>query len=133
MPTKKLGDATDPKEPVAQKVDYVNSVGRTGKVKCEDPPPGDLIVIQCYAGQSMAHTKVLIDHGSQTSAITENALLRSGENKKIRPTNVRLTSAQGSVFKVKGRVGLDLQIGKQDYECDLVVTPNLLPGVDIIL
>ena len=77
--------------------------------------------------------KVLIDHGSQSSAITENALERSGESKNLRPTNVRLTSAQGSTFEVKGRAGLDLQIGRKDYECDLVVTPILLPGIDVIL
>ena len=111
----------------------MNAVNRRGKPSCEDPPPGELIVVQCYAGQSMAYMKVLIDHGSQSSAITESALERSGESKKLRSTNVRLTSAQGSTFEVKGRVGLDLQIGKVDYECDLVVTPILLPGVDVIL
>ena len=77
--------------------------------------------------------KVLIDHGSQSSAISEEALSRTGANKDIRPTNVKLTSAQGSVFDVKGRVGLELQIGKKDYGCDLVVTQILLPSIDIIL
>ena len=133
MSTKKLGNAADIIKPVAHENSYVNAVKKTVKRKIEDPPPGDLIVIQCYAGKAMAHMKVLIDHGSQSSAINEEALSRAGADKNIRPTNVKLTSAQGSVFEVKGRVGLELQIGTKDYECDLVVTPILLPGVDIIL
>ena len=98
-----------------------------------EPPPGELIVVQCYAGQTMGYMKVLIDSGSQLSTITENAIERAGESKNIRPTNIKMTSAQGSNFDVKGRCNIELQIGKKDYTCDLVVTPVLFTGVDIIL
>ena len=81
----------------------------------------------------MGFMKVLIDSGSQLSTITESALERTGESKNIRPTNIKMTSAQGSTFEVKGRCTLELQLGKKDYMCDLVVTPVLFTGVDIIL
>lgn len=128
--------ATVPTEPVAQNGLHVNTVKNVGDESAEnsnDLPPGDLIIVQCYAGSSMAFMKVLIDSGSQTSTITEGALQRTAEKKKMRSTNVRMVSAQGSNFEVKGRVELELQFGKKDYVCDLVVTPVLLPEVDIIL
>ena len=132
MSTKKLGSATDTTKPVAESFNYVNTV-KSNSVPKVDPPPGDLIVIQCYAGKTMACMKVLIDSGSQLSTITEDALQRTGEGKNIRDTSIRMTSAQGSTFQVKGRSNLELQIGKKDYTCDLVVTPVLFTGVDIIL
>ena len=98
-----------------------------------EPTPGDLIIVQCYAGSSLAFMKVLIDSGSQTSTITEKALRRTPEWKNIRSTKVKMVSAQGEEFEVKGRVELGLQFGEKDYSCDLIVTPKLLPEVDIIL
>ena len=112
---------------------YVNAVKSDKKKNIKDPQPGDLIVIQCYAGKSMVCMKVLIDSGNQLSTISENALQRLGENKNIRNTNIQMTTAQGSTFTVKGKINLELQIGEKDYECDLVVTPILFTGVDIIL
>ena len=106
---------------------------KRGESSCESTPPGDLIVVRCYAGSSMACMKVLIDSGSQTSTITEKALHRTKEFKNMRPTSIRMVAAQGSNFEVKGRVELELQFGKKDYMCDLVVTPVLIPEVDIIL
>ena len=136
MHTKKHVEAIDSKGPVAQAKLLVNTVKGLGdriKTESTDPSPGDLIIVQCYAGSSMAFMKVLIDSGSQTSTITESALKRTSELKKVRPTNIKMVSAQGSDFEIKGRIELELQFGKKDYICDLVVTPVLLPEVDIIL
>ena len=134
MSFKKLNNATDKKSPVAMMGSYVNAVkGKKHKSSSNDPQPGDLIVVQCYAGESMAYMKVLIDSGNQLSTISEDALKRTGENKNIMPTNIQMTTAQGSTFEVRGKVNIDLQIGTKDYACNLVVTPVLFTGVDIIL
>ena len=140
MPSKelsgKLNGAAVYTKAVALDQVYLNAVN-SNKTKnnkqTKDPPPGDLIVVTCYAGKKMAFLNVLIDHGSQTSAISEKALQKTGENEKMRSTSVRLTSAQGSEFPVKGRVELEVQFGSKDYNCDLVVTSLLLPGIDDIL
>ena len=84
---------------------YVNAVkGKKQKSSKNDPQPGDLIIVQCYAGESMSYMKVLIDSGNQLSTISEDALKRTSENKNIVPTNIQMTTAQGSTFEVKGKV-----------------------------
>ena len=136
MYSKKPIEAIDSKGPVAKTKHQINAVKGLNeglKEKISETSPGELIIVQCYAGSSLTFMKVLIDSGSQTSTITEGALSRTCEQKKLRPTNIKMVSAQGSDFQVKGRVELELQFGKKDYLCDLVVTPVLLPEVDIIL
>ena len=81
----------------------------------------------------MAYMKVLIDNGSQLTCITEDALKRTGDRKHMKPTGISMTSAQGSTFEVKGKINIDLQFGKKGFACDTVVTPVLIPGIDIIL
>ena len=134
MSSKKLNGAADKSSPVAMMGNYVNAVkGKKQKSSKNDPQPGDLIIVQCYAGESMSYMKVLIDSGNQLSTISEDALKRTSENKNIVPTNIQMTTAQGSTFEVRGKVSIDLQIGTKDYTCNLIVTPVLFTGVDIIL
>ena len=78
--------ATVLKETVAADNTYVNAARKSeseDKKNYMESPPGDLIVVQCYAGSAMAYMKVLIDSGSQTSTISESALFRTPENKNV--------------------------------------------------
>ena len=59
-----------------------------------------------------------MDSGSQYSNIPLSVLERAGESKNISTTNVKMTCAQGSIFEVKWRCKLELQLGKKDYMCD---------------
>ena len=79
---KKLNEAADKSSPVAMMGSYVNAVkGKKQNSSKNDPQPGDLIVVQCYAGESMSYMKVLIDSGNQLSTISEDALKRTGKIK----------------------------------------------------
>ena len=85
---KKLEDATVRNQSVAMNKSYINALKKENNKK--ETQPGNLIVVQCYAGKSMACMKVLIDSGNQLSTISESALQRVTENKNIQQTNIQI-------------------------------------------
>ena len=90
-----------------------------------------LIIIKCYVGEKMSLLKVLIDSGSMENVITSKAAHKAGYT--LRPSNVKMISAQGNNLEVLGSCELELNFAENQYKATAVVTSELIEGIDIIL
>ena len=91
----------------------------------------DLIIIEgCL--ESSRKLKILIDNnGSQAELISKDIALELG--KKIRYSNTKLATAQGSDLQVVGEVDLNLNIAGHNTNVTTQVVENLSPKYNVIL
>ena len=105
------------------------NINKTGKLRSDD---NQLVVLNSYVGKQMKTLRVLIDSGAQENVITEKAAHRLGDS-NLRPSKVKMVSAQGEDLPVLGQLNISLRFGNKQYTAETVCTPELIEGVDVIL